>query len=641
MSKSQANPMEGCIVRFMCKKHHKWRGKYERMFVLTKTHIVNVDPSNWNVTNTWAYQPDVVSFSPSVTSESEFTLTIKDGRKNSVVKFSCLDRTRLLNAISRLKPLATNLKPFIAVKITRTGLKLKCVLGAAPYGIVHYSPNMELVSTYLYKDITKVQLVGDDPTAFVFFTVGRPRMFASPDRAEFLRLVGAGLTSLGRSEVKTNLQITKAEYRNVRGMYGNEAHAKLGEYDVLKITRRHPTPIARRLIVTETTLVERDAKSYGVVSCRPVNTILNLVRFWNEPQKLAVEYQDSSRRIYISSHRDQLLGVLLDAARNADNKVVSLRPTPAERGMRLISPNVESDPMIEVMLLKRLLSVIKSSAGATHGAPYNTALVHAGKEFACNIPPRGLPYNTKKSQVMPVLLAMTAQFATVSRIPEIPGAVLVDTMQCLQRLVTAKEAYKTFVTLSDSVEAIQRVLRVEDDGVIFAACELLRQLVSNPRRPENTDNEYEANNKKLILTHGLTQRLLDLLDSHSGAGLGAAAASATGTLVMMSVVGILDNVLVSGADTSSSSLINDLLARVGSRYACVCVCVCVCVGGWWGGGGCAQASCFQFVLRVCLCDACVLDCVLFLFVCVRFSDTRRCCRCSVQTAPPLQRAPRW
>ena len=69
--------MDGAVVRFMCKKLHKWRGTYQRIFLLTPTHVVNVDPGNWNVTNSWAYDPDLVAFSPSVASDEEFTLTIK------------------------------------------------------------------------------------------------------------------------------------------------------------------------------------------------------------------------------------------------------------------------------------------------------------------------------------------------------------------------------------------------------------------------------------------------------------------------------------------------------------------------------------------------------------------------------------
>lgn len=77
MSSASTNPMDQAVVRFLVKKLHKWRGTYQRIFVLTKTHVVNVDPNNWNVTNSWAYTPDIVAFSPSVSNDTEFTLTVK------------------------------------------------------------------------------------------------------------------------------------------------------------------------------------------------------------------------------------------------------------------------------------------------------------------------------------------------------------------------------------------------------------------------------------------------------------------------------------------------------------------------------------------------------------------------------------
>jgi hypothetical protein len=61
------------------------RGKYARLFAMTKTTLLNIDPDNWSVTNTWPYPTDVVDFSPNVSSPDEFTLTVKDGKKNKCV----------------------------------------------------------------------------------------------------------------------------------------------------------------------------------------------------------------------------------------------------------------------------------------------------------------------------------------------------------------------------------------------------------------------------------------------------------------------------------------------------------------------------------------------------------------------------
>ncbi len=61
------------------------RGKYARLFALTRTSIINIDPDTWSVTNTWPYATDLVDFNPNVASPDEFTVTVKDGKKNKYV----------------------------------------------------------------------------------------------------------------------------------------------------------------------------------------------------------------------------------------------------------------------------------------------------------------------------------------------------------------------------------------------------------------------------------------------------------------------------------------------------------------------------------------------------------------------------
>lgn len=150
--------------RFMVVKKSTWRGSYPRLFAISRSHVLNVDPSNWNTTNSWALDGEVVGFSPQLSTDVDFTVTVREGRKNSVIKYTCNQRVDLLNALSRMRPLAAPLKPFVAVKISRQHTRINCVLGAAPYGIEMYTPAMEPLSTYLYKDIEKLQIIGDDPT---------------------------------------------------------------------------------------------------------------------------------------------------------------------------------------------------------------------------------------------------------------------------------------------------------------------------------------------------------------------------------------------------------------------------------------------------------------------------------------------
>lgn len=51
-------------TRYMVRKH-SWRGKYNRLFCLTNTSVVTLNPSTLEVTNTWEYK-DIISLVPSV-----------------------------------------------------------------------------------------------------------------------------------------------------------------------------------------------------------------------------------------------------------------------------------------------------------------------------------------------------------------------------------------------------------------------------------------------------------------------------------------------------------------------------------------------------------------------------------------------
>ena len=58
--------------------------RYSRLFCLTGSQLLNVDPDNFTVTNTWSLPGDFVDFEPSVANDTEFTLTMVSGRSNEV-----------------------------------------------------------------------------------------------------------------------------------------------------------------------------------------------------------------------------------------------------------------------------------------------------------------------------------------------------------------------------------------------------------------------------------------------------------------------------------------------------------------------------------------------------------------------------
>lgn len=98
-------------------------------------------------------------------------------------------------------------------------------------------------------------------------------------------------------------------------------------------------------MLTENTVTERESGTYAVVSSRPLSALFAIVRHWDEPQRLTLEYTDNSSRTYICSYRcvdpivtpdaypvthssppcsDELVASVLDAAANAGNGTVEI-----------------------------------------------------------------------------------------------------------------------------------------------------------------------------------------------------------------------------------------------------------------------------------------------------------------------------
>ena len=81
------------------------------------------------------------------------------------------------------------------------------------------------------------QLVKDDPSALVLYVNAKPRLFATPERSEFIRLLTAHLTRLGLTGVigDASVAISTAEFRTERLAHVNDNAARIAEFEVLKV----------------------------------------------------------------------------------------------------------------------------------------------------------------------------------------------------------------------------------------------------------------------------------------------------------------------------------------------------------------------------------------------------------------------
>lgn len=373
-SKAELSSAVEVESKFLTLKSHALRGKYARLFAMTKTTLLNIDPDNWSVTNTWPYPTDVVDFSPNVSSPDEFTLTVKDGKKNNVLKFTCQWRSDLLCDLQRFSSAAVPGRRFVGFKITRALVRVECMIEVQRAAILHIASDGSVRSTYYFRHCNGIKAFSDDASAFALYFNGRPRMFASPERDALLRIVAEALTKLGLSSIMSDERLSTTDYRTVRAAHGNDRAPKLAEFDVLKVTSKYSTPRPRRLVITENSITERDTSTYTVISCRPISTLFAIVRHWDEPQKVTFEYAECQSRTYVCSYRDELVASALDGAANAGNRSVEVVAVTLKQGLRCFPRTLELDVATEAIYLKRLQGVCKKLAEGAVTGPYSSEL---------------------------------------------------------------------------------------------------------------------------------------------------------------------------------------------------------------------------------------------------------------------------
>ena len=564
--------------------------RYSRLFVLTKSQLLNVDPDNFQVTNTWKLAEEVVDFEPSVSSDTEFTVTVRSGRSNEVraalvqaalrrrhsaslrdlpqvFKYGSDFRSDLLCDLAEAVTGSQPVRTFSALKLTRDARRVDCGLAARGWGLVMYAPDGKLVQTYSFKEITRIQAVLEDPSQLAVWVAGRARLFACPDRSDLIKGIAAAATRVGKPGIIADSAISSSELRKARAEYGADSSPQLLQLDVLKRTPKYHTPRSRKLVVTEKHILERDVATYQVISARPLASLHAIVRHDDEPQTLTFEFKDSSSRTFITSKRDQLLAAVLDGAHLGGNVNVDVKPTvslPGSRALPRAAAGGEAQGVVDTMYLAALGRACKGAAGVT---PYSSELLAAAQEFNDNVPPTGVPYTTRKSSVNTQIATLLQVLSSTIIVPGVPGRVLVTLLGTLKRLITSKEGYKLAMTLPEAGPVLLKSLHHHDDGVLHAACELQRRLLHNPRRPPGTDSDSEAQVKGLVLTEAVRVALIGLVDSHSSAAGGSLAAGSEGTLVVSSVVAALDSILISNVDTTSPEAADHLMQLVASRYA--------------------------------------------------------------------------
>jgi len=300
--KGQLPVRDAVLARHWSTKIHAFRGKYGRVWCITSSSVQHVDPDTMAITNSWGWE-DVVEFLPASASLTDFTFTVREGgKKTEVLKFSTEHRTALLLDLQRYSQAGGERDPaarrFVAVKLTRAATRQEVALELGAWYVAVLGADGRRLSLYTFKELTALRPLKEDASALALYINGRARLFALPERSDFLRLATAAMARLGLFGVVVEAAMPTGEQRAERAAHGNDLTApRLGEFDVLKVTPKASMPKSRKLVLTEAALTERDASTYAVVSSRALSGVFNLVRHWDDPTRLSIEYRDGSTRV--------------------------------------------------------------------------------------------------------------------------------------------------------------------------------------------------------------------------------------------------------------------------------------------------------------------------------------------------------
>jgi DnaJ family protein C protein 13 len=259
-----------------------WKGKYERVFAITRDAINTVDPKEWRVTNSWQFDADGVS--AAATAEPDvFQLLFKKGNKDKDMKFATAFRPQLVGEILRLRSTALKDPParvYGAKGLTRANQKRLCSLRVDVDSVVVCSPSGDQEFRRMYfPDISELLELSDVPGGIVIVHLQKPRLFAVEDLNGLLSALKNASVPSGLSFSPSRNPIMLGDYRKLNEVYMDDGTRVIASFLVYKNSPRHIEPVLRQMMITHRSIVQRDSATYALKSVRPLTTLLGVVRY--------------------------------------------------------------------------------------------------------------------------------------------------------------------------------------------------------------------------------------------------------------------------------------------------------------------------------------------------------------------------
>ncbi|KAL9274125.1 DnaJ homolog subfamily C GRV2-like protein, partial [Drosera capensis] len=537
------------LARYMVVKH-SWRGRYKRILCLSDTAIVTLDPGTLNVTNSYNVGSDFEGAGPVLgrdENSNEFNLIVRtDGKgKFKPIKYSSRFRASILTELHRIRGIRVgSVAEFPVLHLRRRNSEW------APYKMRITSIGVELMDLRSgdlrwcldFRDMNSPAIVvladtsgrkNSESGGFVLCPLyGRKsKAFQAASGTSNTAIIShvskTAKTMVGVSlSVNSSTPMTVPEYIKQRAKEAVGAdETPCGGWSVTRLRTaargtvnlpglslgvgpkgglgEHGDAVSRQLILTKVSLVERRPENYEAVIVRPLSTVSALVRFAEEPQMFAIEFNDGCPvQVYASTSRDSLLAAVRDVLQTECQCAIPVLPRLIMPGHRIdppcgrvnllmqVLPSARQIPAADMenasMHLKHLAAAAKDAVAEGGAIPGSRAkLWRRIREFNACIPYGGVPPNSEVPEV--TLMALITMLPSAPNLPpEAPplpppspkaAATVTGFVSCLRRLLASRSAASHVISFPAAVGRIMGLLRNGSEAVAAEAAGLVAVLI--------------------------------------------------------------------------------------------------------------------------------------------------------------------
>ncbi|AQL05333.1 DnaJ homolog subfamily C GRV2 [Zea mays] len=518
------------LARYIVVKH-SWRGRYRRVLCIASSCVVTLDPTTLNLTNSY----DVGSkfdHAEALTATDEFTLAVRtDARgKFKPMRFSSPLRPGILTELHRLRPVQDSFDfpvlhlrrrthewaPF-KLKVTPVGVELLEASGYMRWCLEFRDMNSPAIILLGNSYGSKTTEGGGFVLCPLYGRKSKAFMAASgtTNTAIISHLTKTAKLKIGLSLSVDNSQSMKAdEFIAKRAMEAvGAAETRHGEWSVTRLrSAAHGTAyieslslgvgprgglgeqgdsVSCLLVLTSTSLVERRPENYEAVIVRPLSAVSALVRFVEEPQIFAFEFNDGCP-IHVSTYH-----TVLDVLETQRQCAIPVLPRLTMSGHRIDPPcgvahlempyHGSVDMESASMHTKHLAAIAKEAVVSSDTVPgAKIRLWRRIREFNACVPYTGVPVNIEVPEV--VVLALISLLPTIPHslpadapplLPPSPkaAATIMGFVACLRRLLTSRSVASHVMSFPVAVGRIMGLLRNGSEGVAAEAAGLVAMLI--------------------------------------------------------------------------------------------------------------------------------------------------------------------